>query len=101
MTQLPQVIMGSLLGLTLMAPAQTIAQSPDLPAQNYRQADANNDGVLVQAEFATFIDLNAADSLGNAARVRSRGMHAQAFRRVDGNGDGRVSPDELRAMSQR
>jgi hypothetical protein len=101
MTHLSQVTIGSLLGFTLLAPAQVIAQSPNLPAQNYRQADADNDGVLVQAEFATFIDLNAADGLRNAARVRSRGLHAQTFRRVDGNGDGRVTPTELQAVSQR
>jgi hypothetical protein len=101
MTRLPQVILGSMLGLTLLAPAQAFARSPNLAAQNYRQADANKDGVLDQAEFAMFIDLNAADGLGKAARVRSRGMHAEAFRRVDGNGDGRVTPTELRAMSQR
>ena len=101
MTQLSQVIIGSSLGFTLLAPAPAIAQSPNLPAQNFPQADTNNDGVLVQAEFATFIDLNAADGLGNAARVRSRGLHAKAFRRVDGNGDGRVTPTELQAMYQR
>ena len=101
MTQLSQMITGSLLGFTLLAPAQAIAQSPNLPAQNFGQADANSDGVLVQAEFATFIDLNAAQGLGNAARVKSRGLHAKAFRRVDGNGDGRVTPTELQAMSQR
>jgi hypothetical protein len=55
MTQLSQVIIGSLLGFTLLAPAQAVAQSPNLPAKNFRQADADNDGVLVQAEFATFI----------------------------------------------
>jgi hypothetical protein len=101
MTHLSQVIVCSLLGFTLLAPAQAVAQSPNLPAQNFRQADANSDGVLVQAEFATLIDLNAAQGLGNAARVKSRGLHAKAFRRVDGNGDGRVTPSELQAMSQR
>jgi hypothetical protein len=101
MTQPSRVIIGSLLGFTLLAPAQAITQSPDLAAQNYRQADANNDGVLVQAEFATFIDLNAADGLGNAPRVRAVGMHGRAFRQIDGNGDGRVTPNELQAMSQR
>mgnify|MGYP001556057168 FL=1 len=101
MKQLSQVIIGSLLGFTLLAPAQAVAQSPNLPAKNFRQADADNDGVLVQAEFTAFIDLNAEDGLGNAARVRSLGMHARAFRRIDGNGDGRVTPTELRAMSQR
>ena len=62
---------------TMALPAA--AQDAELGAENYRQADANGDGVLVYAEFAAFIDLNAADGLGNAARVSSRGMHARAF----------------------
>lgn len=82
--------------LTLALPAA--AQDAELGAENYRQADANGDGVLVYAEFATFIDLNAADGLGNAARVSSRGMHARAFDRVDANSDGIVSPQELQAL---
>ena len=101
MTQILHSIIGSLLGFTLLAPTQVLAQSADLARENYRQADANGDGVLIEAEFVNFIDLNAADGLGNAARVRSLGMHARAFRRVDGNGDGRVTPTELRAMFQR
>jgi Ca2+-binding EF-hand superfamily protein len=82
--------------LTIALPAA--AQNEELGAENYRQADANGDGVLAYAEFATFIDLNAADGLGNAARVSSRGMHARAFKRVDANGDGVVSPQELQAI---
>ena len=82
--------------LTMALPAA--AQGTELGAENYRQADANRDGVLVYAEFATFIDLNAADGLGNAARVSSRGMHARAFERVDANADGVVTPQELQAV---
>lgn len=85
-------------GVTLAMALPAAAQDADLAAENYRQADANNDGVLVYAEFATFIDLNAADGLGNADRVSSRGMHARAFERVDANGDGIVSPQELQAI---
>jgi hypothetical protein len=101
MMQNIQIVMAALLGSALLAPAQTIAQSPHLAQENYRQADADSDGVLVQAEFARFIDLNAEDDLGRAARISARGMHAQAFRRVDGNRDGRVTPTELQAMSRR
>jgi hypothetical protein len=101
MTQIPQMIIGSLLGSCLLAPAQANAQSPDLAQENYRQADANGDGVLVQSEFASFIDLNAADGLGRAARISARGMHGQAFKQVDGDGDGRVTPIELQAASRR
>ena len=45
------------------------SESNELAAENYRQADANGDGVLAYEEFASFIDLNAADGLGNASRV--------------------------------
>ena len=79
-------------------PSLVSAQTQSLGAENYMQADSNNDGVLAYAEFATFIDLNAADKLGNAAMISSRGMHARAFKRVDSNGDGVVSPEELQAV---
>mgnify|MGYP001800886332 CR=1 FL=1 len=81
--------------VTLAVPA--VAQQAELGAENYRQADANGDGVLAYAEFATFIDLNAADGLGQAARISARGMHARAFAHIDANGDGVVSPQELPA----
>lgn len=90
---LAPLVAGSLI-IALPAAAQTA----ELGAENYRQADANGDGVLAYAEFATFIDLNAADGLGNAARVSSRGLHARAFKRVDANGDGVISPQELEAV---
>ena len=92
------LILAAIVGASLTIALPAIAQTAELGAENYRQADANGDGVLVYAEFATFIDLNAEDGLGNAARVSSRGMHARAFSRVDANGDGIVSPQELQAI---
>jgi Ca2+-binding EF-hand superfamily protein len=86
------------IGFLVLSPVVAVADSASLGQENFRQADADNDGQLVYAEFATFIDLNAADGLGNAARVSSRGLHARAFERVDANGDGIVKPEELRAM---
>ncbi|MEM9230753.1 MAG: hypothetical protein AAGB10_14220 [Pseudomonadota bacterium] len=90
--------LASLLAASLTLALPAAAQDAELGVENYRQADANGDGVLVYAEFATFIDLNAADGLGNAAMVSSRGMHARAFARVDANGDGIVSQQELQAL---
>ena len=84
--------------LAALSPMTATAQSSELATENYIQADSNGDGKLVYAEFATFIDLNAADGLGNAAKVSARGMHARAFKRVDANGDGIVTPEELQAM---
>ncbi|MEL7013688.1 MAG: hypothetical protein AAFO72_10465, partial [Pseudomonadota bacterium] len=82
------------LGLAVLAPMQAGAQNKELAAENYRQADTDGDGRLIFAEFTDFIDLNAADGLGNAARVKSRGLHARAFERVDANGDGVVTLEE-------
>jgi Ca2+-binding EF-hand superfamily protein len=86
------------IGFLVLSPVVAVAGSASLGQENFRQADADEDGQLVYAEFATFIDLNAADGLGNAARVKSRGLHARAFERVDANGDGVVTPEELQAM---
>ena len=90
-------MVATLIGASYGFALPAIAQQDELGAENYRQADANGDGMLAYAEFATFIDLNAADGLGQAARISSRGMHARAFAQVDANGDGVVSPQELQA----
>ncbi|MEO1700558.1 MAG: hypothetical protein AAFR71_00780 [Pseudomonadota bacterium] len=92
------LIFAPLVAASLIVTLPAAAQNAELAAENYRQADNDGDGVLVYAEFATFIDLNAADGLGNAARVSSRGMHARAFTRVDADGDGVVTPQELQAL---
>jgi Ca2+-binding EF-hand superfamily protein len=84
--------------LVSVAPMTAIAQASEPGVENYLEADADGDGVLVYAEFATFIDLNAADGLGNAAQISNRGLHARAFNRVDANGDGMVTPEEIQAL---
>jgi Ca2+-binding EF-hand superfamily protein len=88
----------AVIGFFVLSPVVAVADSASLGKENFRQADVDDDGQLVYAEFATFIDLNAADGLGNAAMVSSRGMHARAFKRVDADGDGIVTPEELQAM---
>ena len=76
------------------------AQDKQLAQENYIQAYLNKDGVLDNDEFAKFIDLNAADNLGRANLVSSGGLYALAFERIDANGDGSVTPKELRDSSQ-
>ncbi|MFT5060892.1 MAG: hypothetical protein ACI9AX_001217 [Polaromonas sp.] len=88
----------AMLGMSLTAAVTAAAQTTNLRAKNFSQADADGDGLLAYAEFATFIDLNADDGLGIAARVRSLGMHARAFDRVDANGDGVVTQAETQAL---
>jgi Ca2+-binding EF-hand superfamily protein len=98
MTRQPLFFRAFAIGLFIVSPLAAFADSAKLGQENFRQADSDKDGQLVFAEFATFIDLNAADGLGNAEMVSSRGMHARAFRRVDADGDGIVTPEELQAM---
>lgn len=84
--------------LFFLSPVIAQADTSALVQENFQQADANSDGMLVYAEFASFIDLNAADGVGNAARVSARGMHARAFARVDTDADGVVTVEELQAV---
>ena len=66
-------------------------------AENFTEADANADGKLDKTEFKKMIDLNAADNIGNASKVKSYNMYDRAFGRLDANKDGYVTPDEMKA----
>lgn len=88
------------LALLVLSPTSALAQDNQVGRENYIRADENKDGVLIYAEFVNFIDLNAADDLGRAKLISSRGLHERAFRRIDTNNDGLVTPQELQANSQ-
>ncbi len=67
----------------------------DTARQNLQQADANGDKALNYDEFMTFINLNAADNIGRAKMVKSRHLYSRAFSRLDKNGDGLITADEI------
>jgi len=71
-----------------------------LMLENFQQADANGDGALNAGEFETLINLNAADNLGQAARLANSGNYQRAFNRIDQNRDGIVTQAELQAMAR-
>ncbi|MEO1641404.1 MAG: hypothetical protein AAFU41_19390 [Pseudomonadota bacterium] len=80
--------------------AQTLSdEERQLAAENLREADANGDQMLTPDEFRQFIDLNAADNLGRAARIRNTGLYNRAFQRLDASGDGLLTPEELRDIA--
>ena len=86
---------------TLATGAVAEDEKKDAATENYKEADADGDGKLTKKEFRKFIDLNAEDKLGRAAQIKSYGMYDRAFGRIDADGDGFVTPDEMKAMSQR
>lgn len=90
------------IGLAVGQPVPSAAQAgvseQDAAAANFRMADVDSDGVLNEAEFIAFIDLNAAQGIGQAERIQRLGAYQTAFARLDGNGDGAVSPDELQEI---
>ncbi len=70
-------------------------------AENFLEADVDADGALTLAEFTTLIDLNAQDDLGRAATVKRFGGDATAFGRIDADGDGVLTREEIRAQAER
>ena len=69
-------------------------------AQNVAQADTNGDGALTRGEFDLLLQLNAQDNLGRAAQVVSLGRQAMVFNRIDADGNGLVTRQELQALAQ-
>ena len=69
-------------------------------AENFLQADTNNDGALYKSEFQTLMKLNAADNLGRAAMVVRAGAYDKAFERLDTNKNGAISKQEIQALAE-
>lgn len=67
--------------------------------ENFLQADTNNDGALYRSEFETLMKLNAQDNLGRASMVVRAGAYGKAFDRLDKNGDGAVTKEEIQALA--
>lgn len=88
----------SLLFFIAVAPAYAQASAPDsqsLARKNFVLADVDGDERLSSSEFRKFIDENAKDNLGRAARVKRLGAYDKAFERLDANGDGFVTREEI------
>ena len=91
---------GLVLALAPVALSQGAHASSQQAAANFVAADINGDGALTQAEFKSFIDLNAAHNIGRAQTVKDRGLYDRAFARLDLNRDGRISSAELQSAGR-
>ena len=91
--------------VTLSALALTSAAEADGPfadraVATFIAADGNGDEHLSYDEFRSFIATMAAHGQPTSRRIRTFGAYGMAFRRIDTNGDGLASPDELRAADR-
>ncbi len=68
--------------------------------ENVIEADRNDDGAISASEFETLINLNAADKLGRAERVKKSGLYGMVFKRLDANGDGFLTKEEMQQMAE-
>ncbi len=89
------VLAGLLLALMGAGPAWGQEPDQDQAKINFQSADANADQKLDRTEFETFINLNAEHGLGKTAKIRRFGAYGKAFAKIDGNGDGFVTREEL------
>ncbi|MGV6873081.1 EF-hand domain-containing protein [Pseudochelatococcus sp. B33] len=86
---LPTAALAAALAATVCAQAQDGA---------FAAADKNGNGTLDKTEFRTFIDQLAEAGRPNAVKIKSSGRYDFAFGRIDKNGDGRITPDELSSV---
>lgn len=82
-------------------PALASDAQKELIAENFMEADVDADGALTLSEFTALIDLNAADNIGRARIVQRMGRQETAFGRLDADGDGLVTPEEISERAAR
>ncbi|UWQ95565.1 hypothetical protein K3728_18215 [Rhodobacteraceae bacterium M385] len=88
----------STLSLAAMLPAAPAsAQFEQQSVQFFLAADRNGDERLTLDEFRTFIRLMADAGAPMSVRIDRLSAFRVAFSRVDANGDGLATPEELRA----
>lgn len=93
------VTLVALVTFTLSALAHANPQRAQLQA-NFQAADVDKNEQLNEAEFKTFINLNADHKLGRAASIRRFGMYNKAFKEIDANGDGVVTKQDIAAHAK-
>ncbi|MEL6465721.1 MAG: EF-hand domain-containing protein [Pseudomonadota bacterium] len=92
-----------LAGMSLPMTAQAQDMSPadrQLLLENVTEADRNDDGAISRSEFEVLIDLNAADNLGRAQRVKRSGRYDMVFNRLDANDDGFLTRQEMQSFAE-
>jgi hypothetical protein len=85
--------------LTCLA-APAFAQFEDESVQAFLVADRNGDELLNESEFRVFIQQMADAGAPMSRRIRTLGVYGIAFGRTDADGNGLLTPAELRAADR-
>lgn len=88
-----------LLAATLSMAQPAAAEGPyaEAAVQTFIASDADGNEKLDFDEFRTFIQTMAEMGQPTSRRIRTFGVYRMAFNRIDTNGDGLATPDEMRA----
>mgnify|MGYP001554768049 CR=1 FL=1 len=88
----------SLALIAALVPACAVAQSySPTEVSAFSRADTDRNGVLNRTEFRTFVRGMADSGQPTARQIRTFGAYGYAFRITDANGDGVLTPTELRS----
>ena len=87
------LLLGAILHISTVQ-AETTEQQAKREA-NFKAADINGEGALTEAEFKVFIDANADDNIGHAAKLRRFGVYDRAFEKLDKDKSGTVTWSEV------
>ena len=90
------LMLSAVLAVAVMGPAdaQLAPEALKIAEANFKQANASANGALTAQEFKAFIDLNAAASIGKAAKIKSYNAYDKAFTGVDADKNGTITWDE-------
>ena len=83
--------------MALCAPGLALAYS-QAEKNAFIKADANSDRKITPGEFRTLIEELVAAGSEKAISVKKWGVYGYAFKRIDADKDGMITPAELQAQ---
>ena len=89
-----------LIPLVALSFSTVASASEEALKENFLEADANGDEQLTESEFKTLIDLNAADNIGKASKVKRFKKYSTAFKKLDTDGNGLITKAEVKALAE-
>lgn len=86
------------LAAACLAPATATHAYSQGEKNAFLKADTNGDLVISTGEFRTLINELVAIGSEKAVSVKKWGVYGYAFKRIDADKDGKITPEELQAQ---